>query len=233
MTEKLKIQSIELNDPIHSRQEIVLTPFEEDLLLDAVVSAEGLNLWALLMPTVYQLVPGSLIAKLWFNAVFPPSLETETLTIEGTDYQYKSVTPDQLQEAVFSALMVVATSLAIGLLLGFGIVDAGTFLLKKTFCCFSAWDPTGSWRESLKRKQSRANFDYTVDEDDPKAEVDEDEDYITEPEPEPKVPDEEDGSVLNSSITTGTFMSELKDEAALETPIPKEFINATSPYKIE
>mmetsp|Transcript_19673 Transcript_19673/g.29034 ORF Transcript_19673/g.29034 Transcript_19673/m.29034 type:complete len:708 (-) Transcript_19673:160-2283(-) len=233
LTEKLKTQSIELNDPIHTRAAIVLTPIEEDLLLDAIVDAEGLNLWALLMPTVYQLVPGSLIAKLWFNAVFPPALETESLTIDGTDLQYKSVTPDQLQEAVFQALMVVAASLAIGLLLGFGIVEAATFLLKKTFCCFKSWDPTGSWRESQKRKESRANFNYTVEEDDPEPDADEEEDYVAEPEPEPKVPDEEDGIVLNPSLASGNFVSESKDEAALETPIVKEVINATAPHKTE
>lgn len=32
---------------------------------------------AVLMPAVYQLVPGSMIAKLWFNTLFPPDVNSE------------------------------------------------------------------------------------------------------------------------------------------------------------
>ena len=35
---------------------------------------------AVLMPAVYQLVPGSMIAKLWFNTLFPPSLDNPVPT---------------------------------------------------------------------------------------------------------------------------------------------------------
>ena len=59
------------------------------------------------MPAVYQLVPGSMIAKLWFNSLFPPS-------IQDADYE--------AQSNVFANLMVISTSLALGLILGFGIV---------------------------------------------------------------------------------------------------------------
>ena len=40
---------------------------EEDALVEALVQAEPLNIWSLLMPAIYQLVPGSLIAKLLFS----------------------------------------------------------------------------------------------------------------------------------------------------------------------
>jgi hypothetical protein len=37
------------------------------------VGAESLNMWSILMPAVYQLVPGAMIAKLWFDTLFPPT----------------------------------------------------------------------------------------------------------------------------------------------------------------
>jgi hypothetical protein len=201
MTEKLKAQSVELSDPNHVRSQIVLTTEEEDVLLEAVVGAEDLNIWALLMPTVYQLVPGSLIAKLWFNAIFPPPLDIETIPIEGTEYTYTSVTPDQLQGAVFQNLMVVAASLAIGLLLGFGVVETSSFFLKKIFCSMvESEEPRGSIRDALTRKKSRRNFNYTVADDDPEPDLDSSDDCITQPKP---ILDEEDGIVVNSSLVTG------------------------------
>eukprot|EP00957_Ditylum_brightwellii_P119443 9112792-Ditylum_brightwellii.AAC.1 len=59
----------------------MLTLEEEMIFLEAVVQAEDLNIWAILMPTVYQLVPGSLIARLWFNVIFPSLLDSENMTI--------------------------------------------------------------------------------------------------------------------------------------------------------
>jgi len=77
---------------------------EEERLLERTIVEEGpWNIWALLMPAVYQLVPGSVIAKFWFNMLFPPP-------VDSADYAQQS--------NVFAGLMVVATSLAIGLMLG-------------------------------------------------------------------------------------------------------------------
>ena len=117
MEPKLRQQTEELRDPNHARQAIQLEPDEERILIQAVIGAENLNIWALLMPTVYQLVPGSLIARLWFNAVFPPPLIEESALIEGTDFSYVTFRPDVIQEGVFQNMMVIATSLALGLLL--------------------------------------------------------------------------------------------------------------------
>jgi len=75
---------------------------EEKLLMDAIVNAEPLNVWALLMPTVYQLVPGSLIARLWFNSILPDPNE---------------------ENSVIAGLMTTASSLAVGLISGFGFVQ--------------------------------------------------------------------------------------------------------------
>jgi hypothetical protein len=204
MTKKLQQQSEELNDENNMRSEIRLTEEEEVVLLEAVVQAENLNIWALLMPTVYQLVPGSLIAKLWFNAVFPPPLESEMKAIDGSDLMYSSVKPDQAESAVFQSLMVVATSLALGLLVGFGIVEYGTWFLGKIFCCFdkvvtTSIKGTDSIRSVIHRQKSRKNFHYTCDEDDPDSDSDGEADGIVVAEHE-CTPDEEDVKVLSSLI---------------------------------
>ena len=62
-------------------------------LVEAIVGAQDLSVWATLMPAVYQLVPGSMIAKLWFSIIYPPELMVE----EGSYV---------LQNNVFSDLMV-------------------------------------------------------------------------------------------------------------------------------
>jgi len=56
--------------------EMMLSDEEEKVFVETIVSAENLNIWAILMPAVYQLVPGSKIAKMWFNSIFPPALIT-------------------------------------------------------------------------------------------------------------------------------------------------------------
>lgn len=144
MQPRLRQMSAELEDPNHARSEIRLTEEEERLLKQAVVSAEPLNVWSLLMPTVYQLVPGSLIARLWYNSIFPPAYIAEELpvsTSNGTDtgFTYISWTPDQAKEGVFSALMVIATSLALGLLLGMGLQSViAAFLRRTVLYCFES-----------------------------------------------------------------------------------------------
>lgn len=102
MQAKLKQNRQELNDPNHARSEIRLSPKEETAFVEAIVGAEDINIWSMLMPAVYQLVPGSIIAKLWFESIFPPL--------------------DDTGDNVFSALMVISTSLAVGLLVGFAVV---------------------------------------------------------------------------------------------------------------
>ena len=56
------------------------------------------------MPALYQLVPGSLISKLWFDSIFPPQLATA-------------------EQDVFSSLMVTSISLALGLIIGLAAVQ--------------------------------------------------------------------------------------------------------------
>uniref|UniRef100_A0A7S2YE62 Threonine/serine exporter-like N-terminal domain-containing protein n=1 Tax=Entomoneis paludosa TaxID=265537 RepID=A0A7S2YE62_9STRA len=158
MEPKIRQQTAELKDPNHPRSEVQLTEEEEKILIEAVVSSENLNVWALLMPTVYQLVPGSLIARLWFNAIFPPPLieEDQTLNIDGRNFSYRTFRPDVVQESVFQVLMVVATSLALGLLLGLGVVQILMFAWRTIFCSCKVCDPrSGDLSKSQHKRVER------------------------------------------------------------------------------
>ena len=113
LAKKLKRQQKELRDPQSVRASIdKLTPEEENLIIDTIVFHRRLNIWSMLMPAVYQLVPGSMIANLWFNMIFPP---VDKYSIQSTN--------------VFGDLMVTAMSLALGLIVGFFITSAMKFLL--------------------------------------------------------------------------------------------------------
>jgi len=160
MEPKIRQQTFELQDPNHERSDIVLTDEEEKVLIEAIISAENLNIWALLMPTVYQLVPGSLIARLWFNSIYPPPLindDNNFISINGTEFPYRTVRPDVVQESVFQALMVVATSLALGLLLGLGVVQLIMLAWRTVFCGCKVCDPrSGDLSHSAHNRVERA-----------------------------------------------------------------------------
>ena len=113
MQKKLKKrrEEVETGD----KTEIMLDKEEEELLVESLVGAQNLNIWAILMPAAYQLVPGAMIAKLWFNSLFPPPVS------------------DADQANVFSNLMVISTSLALGLILGFAIVKACVAIVEGLF----------------------------------------------------------------------------------------------------
>ena len=127
---------------------------EESALVEAIVGAQDLSVWATLMPAVYQLVPGSMIAKLWFSIIYPPELAV----VEGSYVLQNNVFSDlmvptrvELNRVIFtpsatsarhfqgsiltsarqfprhprdvgSTTQVTATSLALGLILGFVVV---------------------------------------------------------------------------------------------------------------
>ncbi len=123
LKKKLKEMRTELKDPNHPRQQIEFPPNEENALMEAIVGTQDINLWSILMPAVYQLVPGSIIARLWFSAIFyyNPYLDID-------DENQVS------QESVFSNLMVISTSLALGLIIGFALFQVGVFVVGRTFC---------------------------------------------------------------------------------------------------
>jgi len=116
-------------------ESIQLTAQEELALVGTIVDEENWNIWALLMPTVYQLVPGSMIAKLWFNALFPP-------TSDMADYD--------AQNNVSYNLMVIATSLALGLVFGLAFTRFTRRAYRgiKVCCGCKDTEPSGSWNDS-------------------------------------------------------------------------------------
>lgn len=163
MEKKLREQRKELKDPSHARQNIVLTDDEEIILVEAIISAEDINIWSVLMPTVYQLVPGSIIARLWFNTIFPPPLfEAEVaVRLPNSDLTISSL-EENTEINVFSNLMVISISLALGLLIGFALVGLCNFLHRKTifiWCCFADEDNMTAQRKRARKemKADRAN----------------------------------------------------------------------------
>lgn len=137
LEKKLWVHTKELNDPNNPRQEIILDTNEENLLLDTIVNAESMNIWAMLMPAVYQLVPGSMIAKLWFDFIFPQA--------EGAVSE------------VFSNLMVISLSLALGLIVGFAVVQ--TFVTIYSSIAF--WESEETKDDRQKNNDLRAGM-YTA-----------------------------------------------------------------------
>jgi len=177
MEKTLKESTAELRDPNHPRREIVLQPQEEAVLVEAIIEAEGLNIWAILMPAVYQLVPGSLIAKLWYNAVFPPpQLETEMID-PRTGFVFVDVANNPLADDVFYGLWVISTSLALGLILGFAIVQVLSRVLAaicSLFTCCVRKDQSENEEKREKQRIKRMRFrrqgvmvDTTLQQEDP------------------------------------------------------------------
>jgi len=165
MSEELRKASEELSNPHHARTEIKLTLDEERILTEAVIGAEDINVWALLMPTVYQLVPGSLIARLWFNSIFPVQFIDEEKEIENSGgLKYMTSTYNE-KSGVFSNLMVVATTLALGLLIGMGIVHAITYFWKRLTSGYSSLSASSRARNG--RRQERYGIMGSVPDDDP------------------------------------------------------------------
>lgn len=168
---KLKQATDELKDPNHPRSEIVLEPREENLLVDTIVCAESINIWAMLMPAVYQLVPGSMIAKLWFNSIFPPPLITKEQEIGGTDLTYTTYELDTANDNVFSNLMVISCSLALGLIVGFAFVQLSQRILNAV----AFWE-SDEKKEQRKDEREKLQGMYAMadDENDDPATEDED-----------------------------------------------------------
>lgn len=81
LKQKLSDQSAELNDPSHPRNRI--DKDVEFVFLETVVGSQSVNTWSLLMPAVYQLVPGSMIARMWFQSIFPSDTDFETGTFSN------------------------------------------------------------------------------------------------------------------------------------------------------
>ncbi len=145
---QLKQQRRELLDPTNSRREIRLSESDENLIIETIVGNQDINVWSILMPALYQLVPGSIIAKMWFNSIFPPRPE--------------DVEEGQATDTVFSNLMVISTSLALGLIIGFVMVQiVGSLWLR----CQCRGEPTGRERRALSRLAGMYSVPVTKEDD--------------------------------------------------------------------
>mmetsp|Transcript_41195 Transcript_41195/g.60989 ORF Transcript_41195/g.60989 Transcript_41195/m.60989 type:complete len:748 (-) Transcript_41195:196-2439(-) len=178
LEKKLRQQTKELADPQNPRTEIKLAPKEESVLLDTIIGGQSLNIWAILMPAVYQLVPGSMIAKLWFNSIYPPPLIENTSEIEGTDppLYYTTFEIDAANENIFSNLMIISTSLALGLIVGFAIA--------RTFALILYAILPGRISGKQKRADDRLAGMYTAEDDDPQTDDEEEENDMYDDEPD-------------------------------------------------
>ena len=166
LEKKISIQSKELADPAHPRGALELEEKEQKMVVDILIDSQDHNIWAVLMPAVYQLVPGSIIARLWFNSLFPPPLIEESVAIPGQNFTLTTYQLDANQENVFSALMVVSASLALGLILGFALVSFFEFI----FCrCAddTITDIYGGGGGKRSRARDRRAGMYTAEDDDP------------------------------------------------------------------
>jgi len=114
------------------KSEIKLEEEEESTLVEAAVEAQEFNVWSLLMPAVYQLVPGSKLAMYWYNVIFPPQPfedgtvvfvnETDDFTEQVWDVEFNSRGATKAADSAEYALWLTSVSLALGLVLGLFVV---------------------------------------------------------------------------------------------------------------
>lgn len=166
ISKDLKRQYEELHNPGHERKSMGLTQHEEDVMIEAMVLAEDVNTWSILMPALYQLVPGSIIARLWFDVIFPnidqagwcgssindiietcEAIESDPICLFQSSCRAPTCFDDSHcgtgescifdtncsapQPDIFSNLMVISTSLALGCILGSAVVELFNITLRK------------------------------------------------------------------------------------------------------
>jgi hypothetical protein len=149
---KLQQKRKELNDPNHPRHVITLSRDSEHALIEAVVESQGINLWALLMPAVYQLVPGRLMAQFWYNVIFPPPLsyDEQVDQVTGAVFIDKYESPQEIETTY--GLWVVSLSLALGLILGNTAVSAFHLVWNSVWYQREGVALSKSERQSIRRR---------------------------------------------------------------------------------
>jgi hypothetical protein len=125
---------------VEKNETITFEEAEHDILLETVVSSQDTDMWSVLMPAVYMLVPGSMIAKLWFEAIFPTNekilcTEETEAGLNGTSTRVCMQHGNGITN-VFGNLMTISTSLALGLLVG---LCATRILWKLCACLKILW----------------------------------------------------------------------------------------------
>lgn len=101
-----------------------------------------------------------MIAKLWFNYIFPPRLieRVQTIIVEGANYDLTTYEIDEAANNVFAGLMIISTSLALGLVVGFATVQ----VLEIFFDVFACFQDRFKNDEKVKRARSRRAGMYSA-----------------------------------------------------------------------
>jgi hypothetical protein len=108
-----------------------------------------------------------MIAKLWFNYIFPPPLIESQQELVGLGVSVTTYTIDEAANNVFAGLMIISTSLALGLIFGFATVQV-LELLFETLC----FKDTSLSKDSANRAKDRRTGMYSAPitkEDDPES----------------------------------------------------------------
>ncbi|VEU43321.1 unnamed protein product [Pseudo-nitzschia multistriata] len=104
-----------------NKMEVRLSVEEEATMVEAAVEAQETNVWSLLMPAVYQLVPGSKLAQFWYKLIFPSEESTGIV--------------DSPETALWLTSVALALGLILGLtavrLLGFSLITIASCVRKK------------------------------------------------------------------------------------------------------
>lgn len=176
--EKLEEESKKQDKP---KSQIKLEEEDEATLVEEAVEAQEFNVWSLLMPAVYQLVPGSKLALYWYNVIFPPQPivvqndVTPLLLFNETDDLLESDLDIEVRaSSAENALWLTSISLALGLILGLaivrvvvGVIVAILSLLKKRLSTSEDENSsTGSARRRYMGRQEMCLEDSGMDPDD-------------------------------------------------------------------
>lgn len=107
------------------KDEVVLSQEDEATLIEEAVEAQEYNLWSLLMPAIYQLVPGSKLAMYWYNVIFPPQpIQNAAVFYNETTDDFTEVlaSAEKASDSAEYALWLTSVSLALGMILGLAAV---------------------------------------------------------------------------------------------------------------
>lgn len=136
-----------------AKRDIELLVEEERDLVEAAIEAQEFNVWSLLMPAVYQLVPGSAIAQVWYNRIFPLEEFEGEPTVESAEY----------------ALWLTSVSIALGLIIGLTIVRVVAFIIYRLYLMLQNSDDEEvlAMKARISREYDRQGVTHESDDADP------------------------------------------------------------------
>jgi hypothetical protein len=110
-----------------------------------------------------------MIAKLWFNSIFPPPADDQDVRINVTNGSVLVPKPAEAPTDVYSNLMVISASLALGIILGFTITTVWGRIWTLLFSmCETRGDENKETKENKeKKKRARDIGAFTAKPNDP------------------------------------------------------------------